>query len=142
MSIVTKFYLLQYKNWKLQFRKKVVTVLEILIPFLFCMLMVAVRTLVQVTEFPDPTYFPSYSVDKISAQLMDRRYPTGVPRIMGLAYAPQTTLTNTIMNKVTAKLLDPDDGPIHILRKSQCMVIILIFSQLQLHVFHSENCGL
>lgn len=117
MSIINKFYLLQYKNWKLQFRKKLVTVLEITIPALFCLMMMALRTLVIVYDYPDPTYYPSYSVDKIPQALFEKMYPVGVPPFFGLAYTPQTSLTNSIMGNTAAKLIDSQIGLENIVRK-------------------------
>lgn len=123
-SIVTQFYLLQYKSWKLQLRKKVVTLFEILIPVSLCMLMVSIRTLVKVNEYPDPTYFPSYSMDSIPEYLVETMTPpnsNSSSAVIGVAFTPKTSITNSIMARVQGYLFDPTNGPAVL-----CKYIIII----------------
>lgn len=133
MSIATQFYLLQYKNWKLQFRRKLVTVFEILLPALFCLLTVSLRTLVEVDEFKEPIHYPSYSVDYMPPDLIKSMNPYN--RVIGLAYTPKTLTTETLMGKVCGKLINLDTGPIWVQRMYSSDVIpssttyfLLIFS--------------
>lgn len=109
MGILTQFYLLQYKNWKLQFRKKAVTVFEILIPVLLCLLMVSIRTLVKVTEYPDAQTFPSYDVNGLPNTTVYSVSP--FIQTLGLAYTPKTPITNQIMAGVHGYLHDSINGP-------------------------------
>lgn len=109
MTILTQFYLLQYKNWKLQFRKKLVTAIEILIPIILCLLMVSIRTLVDVKEFTKPTYFPSYAIDKLPKFLVDDFKHNVTPNAtILLMYTPQTIYTTMTMNQVATKLSTSD----------------------------------
>lgn len=115
MSIATQFYLLQYKNWKLQFRRKLVTVFEILLPALFCLLTVSLRTLVEVDEFKEPILYEPYSVESMPKALIDQMNP--VYPLIGLAYTPKTNLTETVMGKVGGRLINIETGPSWVLCK-------------------------
>lgn len=101
MSITTQFYLLQYKNWKLQFRKKLTTIFEILIPVILCLLMVAIRTLVDVTPHYETTTFPAFKVDGVPEALKNRLTN---PKLglwgTGIAYTPKTNITDRIINRM------------------------------------------
>jgi ATP-binding cassette, subfamily A (ABC1), member 3 len=54
-----KFCLLMWKNWLLQIRHKVQTIVEILIPVAFSGLLVLIRSLV------DPKDYPTYTYDEL-----------------------------------------------------------------------------
>ncbi|XP_037074307.1 ATP-binding cassette sub-family A member 3-like [Pollicipes pollicipes] len=60
-----KFRLLMWKNWTLQKRHKVQTVMELLLPLIFTSLLVLIRSLTDATNYPDPTLYQPYSVDKL-----------------------------------------------------------------------------
>ena len=110
MGFLNKFYLLQYKNWKLQMRKKKTTVAEVLIPVSFCILMMAIRTLVEVNDNKEPTTYPEFSVNKFDSLLFE---PTSLPigkLRLGLAYTPKTNSTGAIMARLAARLQSAD-GP-------------------------------
>ncbi|XP_063925793.1 phospholipid-transporting ATPase ABCA3-like isoform X3 [Zophobas morio] len=53
-----KFLLLMWKNWLLQYRKPIQTVVEIIAPVLFSILLVIIRGLVDPEKNPDKTYEP------------------------------------------------------------------------------------
>lgn len=53
-----KFRLLMWKNWLLQWRHKVQTIVEILVPVLFSALLVLIRSLVDPKEMEQKTYEP------------------------------------------------------------------------------------
>lgn len=53
----SKFTLLMWKNWILQWRHKLQTVIEILVPVVFSSLLVLIRSLVNPTDWPDVTTF-------------------------------------------------------------------------------------
>lgn len=64
MSCLEKFYLLQYKNWKLQYRKKLVTLAEIIIPVLLCLTMVGIRSFVPVSPVREDKIFHHFYIEK------------------------------------------------------------------------------
>lgn len=53
-----KFKLLMWKNWLLQWRHKIQTIFEILIPVLFSALLVLIRSLVTPDIFPERFVYP------------------------------------------------------------------------------------
>lgn len=55
-----------WKNWLLQYRHKIQTIIEILVPVLFNALLVIIRSLVEVETFPDNTYFQPVSINSLS----------------------------------------------------------------------------
>lgn len=93
-----KFLLLLSKNWKLQVRRPIVTFFEILLPTLFCLILLAVRTSVSSSVVTTATQFPSYSVSGFSDSLMQT---FTLPKLglcyMTVAYAPNTSLTQRIV---------------------------------------------
>ena len=111
MSIFTQFYLLQYKNWKLQFRKKAITVFEILIPVLLCLLMVSIRTLVDVNDFGTTTY-DAFRVDGVPNGLRKKlTFPNTTFWGTGIAYTPKTAVTDRIMNRVKQSIIAGSHPP-------------------------------
>lgn len=52
-----KLTLLLWKNWLLQWRHKIQTVIEILVPVLFSSLLVLMRSLVDPIDYPENTTF-------------------------------------------------------------------------------------
>lgn len=120
MSVLNQFYLLQYKNWRLQYRRKLVTALEIILPVAFCLLIAALRGLVKVKEFPNPTVFPSYEIDSFPPELVTSMNPAYI----GLGYTPRTVVTSAIMNQVAGRLQNVDTGPAFILCEHQKSVCV------------------
>lgn len=106
MEVFTQLYLLQYKNWKLQFRRKLVTVLELIIPVALCALLVVIRHLVDVTEYKSPTNFPSYRIDDLPKVLVEKFRPIkAFSPTIGLAYTPNNSYTTEIMKRVHDKII-------------------------------------
>src|SRR5579863_6189296 len=60
-----KFMLLLWKNYKIQIRHKVQTVLEITLPILFTVIVVVVRCIVQPKLVQGPITFPPFRVDDV-----------------------------------------------------------------------------
>lgn len=60
ISSWAKFKLLLWKNWKLQLRHPIQTVLEIFAPVAFSILLVIIRSLVDPESFPEPTYYKPF----------------------------------------------------------------------------------
>ena len=105
MRAGTQFLLLQYKHWKIQFRKKVVTFFQIIIPVLFCLLLVGIRRTVTVTKYDSGTTFPSYSIYAIHESLPGLVSQTISETVIRLAYTPNTTLVNDVMTKTQVILM-------------------------------------
>ncbi|KAF6019162.1 ABCA3 [Bugula neritina] len=103
MAILTQFYLLQYKSWKLQFRKKLVTAVEILVPILLCLVMMAIRVAVKEETVDTATHYPSYSVDEWPFELLFSLDPS-VNGNYGLGYTPKTPVTKRIMEEMSGNL--------------------------------------
>lgn len=61
----SKFYLLMWKNWLLQWRHKVQSLVEILLPVLFSALLVLIRSLVDPEDFPEPTNFKALEISTL-----------------------------------------------------------------------------
>ena len=118
MSIITQFYLLQYKNWKLQFRKKLVTAFEIILPALFCLLVAGLRTLVIVNDFTDPTLFPTYGINRLPDSLISKMNSTAQPNTIGIGFTPNTATVVSLMENVRSKLVNTDTLTISIICKS------------------------
>lgn len=51
-----KFILLMWKNWILQIRHPIQTILEIVAPVLFCVLLVVIRSLIDPEDYEAVTY--------------------------------------------------------------------------------------
>lgn len=60
-----KFGLLMWKNWLLQWRHKIQSLVEILLPVLFSALLVLIRSLVDPEQFPDSTTFKALEVSTL-----------------------------------------------------------------------------
>lgn len=61
-----KFRLLMWKNFMLQWRHKLQTVIEILIPVLFSALLVLIRSLVTPDVFPDDRTYPPLKINSLT----------------------------------------------------------------------------
>ncbi|XP_071520079.1 phospholipid-transporting ATPase ABCA3 [Panulirus ornatus] len=64
-----KFWLLLWKNWILQRRKKIQTVIEVVLPVVFCVLLVIIRDLAPYGVFPKPTYYKPFEISELPSNL-------------------------------------------------------------------------
>ncbi|XP_042225445.1 phospholipid-transporting ATPase ABCA3-like [Homarus americanus] len=64
-----KFWLLLWKNWILQRRRKIQTLVEVLLPVVFCVLLVVIRDLAPYGIFLQPTYYKPFEVSQLPANL-------------------------------------------------------------------------
>lgn len=127
MSILTQFYLLQYKNWKLQFRSKISTVLEILIPVALCLLMVSIRTLVDVNEFPNATRYDAFDVNGVPNGLREKlTLPNTTMWGTGIAYTPKTPTTDRIMQNVKASIVAGSASPPPIIFQGMFRILLMV----------------
>lgn len=60
-----KFRLLMWKNFKLQWRHKVQTIVEIAVPVLFNALLVLIRSLVEPEMYPNPTIYTPFNINSL-----------------------------------------------------------------------------
>ncbi|KAK2724560.1 phospholipid-transporting ATPase ABCA3-like [Artemia franciscana] len=98
-----KFRLLLWKNWVIQIRHPVQTVSEVLLPLVFCLVLVAVRSLVEITPI-DVTTWESFTVDELpSIPVNDFGIPNPAFR-WPFAYSPNNTIVTEVMKTVAEKL--------------------------------------
>ncbi|XP_076053842.1 phospholipid-transporting ATPase ABCA3-like isoform X2 [Oratosquilla oratoria] len=64
-----RFGLLLWKNWILQKRKKIQTVVEVVLPIVFCVLLVVIRDLAPSDTYPQPTFYTPFGVSTLPANL-------------------------------------------------------------------------
>lgn len=62
-----KFRLLMWKNWLIQWRHKIQTIIELLMPILCTMVLVVLRILVDVRDFPDTIAYRPVAVGTLDA---------------------------------------------------------------------------
>ena len=93
-NIVVQFILLIYKNLLLQWRKKCVTIMEILIPSLMMFLVAALRVLFTI----DTTPLPSVYLNSIPVGSVTNYESTTV------AFVPDTAVTQKLMQLVTQSI--------------------------------------
>ncbi|XP_068200893.1 phospholipid-transporting ATPase ABCA3-like isoform X1 [Palaemon carinicauda] len=64
-----KFWLLLWKNWLLQRRRKIQSVIEVVLPIVFCILLVVIRDLAPSENFPEPTHYKPFDINELPANL-------------------------------------------------------------------------
>ncbi|XP_063839916.1 phospholipid-transporting ATPase ABCA3-like isoform X2 [Scylla paramamosain] len=64
-SGLRKFWLLLWKNWILQRRRKIQTVLEVVVPLVFCVLLVVIRDLAPYGVFPNATHYNAFPITSL-----------------------------------------------------------------------------
>lgn len=65
MAIGGQFILLLWKNWVIQKRKPIVTVLEILLPVFFSFILIIIRQVVDAEDNQQPTEWERFQVDQL-----------------------------------------------------------------------------
>jgi len=90
------YALLLWKNFILAKRTPIRTILEITLPVFFGFILLGIRHVVKSENHPDPTDYPPFSF----RQLPDFNSTPEIPAPFITAYAPNTTVTTAIMNKV------------------------------------------
>lgn len=60
-----KFRLLMWKNFLLQYRHKIQTFVEIMVPVLFSVILVLIRSIVSPDVFPENTYYKPFDINTI-----------------------------------------------------------------------------
>lgn len=62
----SKFRLLMWKNWLLQWRHKLQAVIELFVPVVFSALLVLLRSLVDPELFPNETIYPPLPISQMN----------------------------------------------------------------------------
>jgi hypothetical protein len=62
-SSLAKLGLLIWKNWRIQLAHKIETVLQILFPILFTLILVSVRVIIEAKEVSNATIFPAFDIN-------------------------------------------------------------------------------
>ena len=86
-----QFLLLMWKNAKLQSRKKLQSVLQIIMPTLGALIFFLMRFLVSVTRYDSGRTWPSFGVDGLQQNYTEP---------IKLAYAPNVTVVERIIARV------------------------------------------
>lgn len=60
-----KFRLLMWKNSLLQWRHKIETIVEILVPVAFSVILILIRSIVDPETFPNPTRYEPYAINTL-----------------------------------------------------------------------------
>lgn len=100
--------LLLWKNYLLQKRSIIGTILEILVPALFVIILLPIRTIVRSDYHPDDSVFDEYTIDALPSSLLppfnyddDSLSFSSRAGLWTFAYAPNNTdLVNRVMKKV------------------------------------------
>ncbi len=96
VSAGRQFLLLLWKNYVLQKRKILLTILEIGIPLFLAIMLLAIRTTVISTRYSTPRTWNSFSVDNMTWATTDQN---GVD--YKLAYTPDKPITLNITDRIT-----------------------------------------
>lgn len=63
--IFAKFRLLMWKNFLIHYRHPTQTVLEVMVPVLFSIIMIGIRSLVDPDENPNNTFYEPFSINTL-----------------------------------------------------------------------------
>ena len=101
MSKVRQFVLLLWKNFLLQRRKIITTILEIALPLFFAIILIFIRQLVVPKPVKNPIKWDRFEVDKFPIGLCPSPF---LPCTWLLYYAPNSSATDDIMSSVKEHL--------------------------------------
>ncbi|XP_055389657.1 phospholipid-transporting ATPase ABCA3-like isoform X2 [Condylostylus longicornis] len=103
-----KFSLLMWKNWKLQWNHKIQLLLEIVLPSIFCLLLVLVRTLVDPQGVTNSTVFGEVP---IVLDLEKHSSTTAFPiKRYELVYSPESPCLEIIVQNAATWLTNHNEG--------------------------------
>lgn len=93
-----KFLLLSWKNWIIQIRHPIQTIFEVLVPVFICALLIFIRSLVEIIEYPEDFRYNPFSTTSVGAV----RTIVGVN--LQLAYSPRNEILDALVNRVSQDL--------------------------------------
>ena len=99
MGNANQLGLLLWKNFLIQRRKVVVTVLEIVIPAFFALVLLFIRRQINTSVYAEPTTWPSFPVTSLNSNL------TICAQTCKIYYAPNTNVIAANIMTETQKLL-------------------------------------
>ncbi|KAK9882104.1 hypothetical protein WA026_018947 [Henosepilachna vigintioctopunctata] len=137
----SKFRLLIWKNWILQYRKPIQTVIEILAPVLFSILLVIIRNLVEPTDNDTLIFDPFCPTDSIKNDAVSlicdlddnsKRLPMNIGNFSDYAviYAPSNEKTDKIMDLyglINTVSFNTSEELVHFYRTNQSILAALEF---------------
>lgn len=92
-----KFRLLTWKNWMIQYRHPIQTIVELAIPILCCSLLVLIRGLVEIKDYPEYRYQP------MNTSYVDIMYFKGDYNLK-LAYSPANPILESVVRTAADRL--------------------------------------
>ncbi len=100
------FLLLVWKNWLLQSRKPVLTVIEIFLPVVFAAVLLGIRQLVERTSYDQPRTWQNFQVEKLPQQLLPpfELNDTSYSPTWRLAFAPNLPIVQAIIQQTAVEL--------------------------------------
>ncbi len=101
-SGLQKFGLLLWKNYVLQKRHKIQTIVELVVPLFFTAVLVGIRGIVSSDQIKEPTIFVPFDVNNYQN--------TSVPGGCFILYAPKNPLTEELINHIIETKLTFNDG--------------------------------
>ena len=102
MAVARQFGLLLWKNYKLQRRKKLLTLLEIGLPAFLSIIFIFIRRRVVATDVTSPTQWGAFSLDALPQSLCPS--PPCFGQTWKLFYSPDVAVTRSIMGNVKHQL--------------------------------------
>lgn len=94
------FLLLLWKNWLLQKRKKVLTILELALPLIVASIVLIARQLVNSTYFDAGRQWPSFSVDTLPLGLVPPNVTSRSSSQWRFAYSPDNLVVRRLIEKL------------------------------------------
>ena len=92
--------LLLWKNFKLQFRSVLSTILGVSVPILFAIILLPIRTIVKTDNYLNNTIYPTFEINDFPFQ--PKLVSPNVKWILG--FQPNSSKINEIMDMVSSKL--------------------------------------
>ena len=102
-SALCRVLLLIWKNFLLQKRKVLVTIVEITLPAIFALILIGIRQRVQAQPYPNITTWPGFGVHKLPKGLCPS--PECFAKLpWRLCYSPAFPATSSVMNLVKKQI--------------------------------------
>ena len=101
-----QFLLLNWKNWLIQKRKVVATILEIVLPVFFSFLLIIFRQIVEIETYKEPTTWRPYNPDQFRADFIapPDRSTADENGTWHLCYSPNHTTATDLMENMAQRI--------------------------------------